>query len=79
VPNPEQERMDALSEAILRLLRRHEQLDQRLARVEGALNIEPAAPPSAPPEPRPLEPPRRFPRQPPLPLRRREPSKLTSG
>jgi uncharacterized membrane protein len=49
--------MDALSEAILRLLRRHEQLDQRLARVEAALNLSPLvaepaprpAPESAPP------------------------------
>ena len=39
MPNPDQERMDALSEAILRLLRRQEQLDKRLARVEAALNI----------------------------------------
>jgi uncharacterized membrane protein len=57
VSNPDQERMDALSEAILRLLRRHEQLDQRLARVEAALNLSPvvaepasrSAPESAPP------------------------------
>ena len=58
MPNPDQERMDALSEAILRLLRRHEQLDQRLARVEAALNLSPVvaepAPRSAPPAPAPL-------------------------
>ena len=55
MPTPEQERMDALSEAILRLLRRHEQIDQRLARVEAALNLEPMVPASAP-APRPTEP-----------------------
>ena len=48
MPNPDQERMDALTEAILRLLRKNEQLDKRLARVEAALNLpliaaEPAA------------------------------------
>ena len=48
MPNPDQERMDALSEAILRLLRRHEQIDQRLARVEAALNLSPVVPEPAP-------------------------------
>ena len=46
--------MDALSEAILRLLRRQEQIDQRLARVEAALNLQPIVPEAAPrltPEP----------------------------
>jgi predicted membrane protein DUF2339 len=51
LPNPDQERMDALSEAILRLLRRQEQIDQRLARVEAALNLQPIVPE---PEPRPV-------------------------
>ena len=36
--------MDALSEAILRLLRRHDQLEQRLARMEAALNLQPIVP-----------------------------------
>jgi uncharacterized membrane protein len=40
--------MDALTEAIVRLLRRHEQIDQRLARVEAALNLSPVVPESAP-------------------------------
>ena len=44
MPNPDQERMDALSEAILRLLRRHEQIDHRLARLEAALNLQPVGP-----------------------------------
>ncbi len=48
MPNPDQERMDALTEAIVRLLRRHEQLDQRLARVEAALNLSPVVPKPAP-------------------------------
>jgi hypothetical protein len=47
--------MDALSEAILRLLRKHEQLDRRLARVEAALNLQPIVP-AAPPRPAPLAP-----------------------
>ena len=54
MPNPDQERMDALSEAILRLLRRQDQIDQRLARVEATLNLRPIAPEAAPslaPEP----------------------------
>jgi len=51
LPNPDQERMDALSEAILRLLRRQEQIDQRLGRVEAALNLKPIVPE---PEPRPV-------------------------
>jgi uncharacterized membrane protein len=42
--------MDALSEAILRLLRRYEQIDRRLARVEAALNLQPIVP-QAPPLP----------------------------
>jgi uncharacterized membrane protein len=62
LPNPDQERMDALSEAILRLLRRQEQIDQRLARVESTLNLQPIVPESrqgiAPEPPAPaLEPP----------------------
>jgi uncharacterized membrane protein len=52
--------MDALSEAIVRLLRRFDQLDQRLSRVEAALNSTPvvAEPiikrvPEEPPQPEP--------------------------
>jgi uncharacterized membrane protein len=37
--------MDALSEAIARLLRRHEQTERRIARIETALGIGEAAPP----------------------------------
>src|SRR6516165_8325131 len=40
--------MDALSEAIVRLLRKHETLDQRLARVEAALNLQPVIPETPP-------------------------------
>jgi uncharacterized membrane protein len=46
--------MDALSEAILRLLRRQEQTDQRLARLEAALGITPA--PASAPSPAPVPP-----------------------
>ena len=55
MPNPDQERMDALSEAILRLLRRQEQIDQRLARVETALNLQPVVP-QGPPDSSPAPP-----------------------
>jgi len=37
--------MDALSEAIVRLLQRHEQTERRIARIETALGIGEAAPP----------------------------------
>ncbi len=43
--------MDALSEAILRLLRRQEQLDKRLSRIEAAMNLEPIAPAAVEPAP----------------------------
>ena len=47
--------MDALSEAILRLLRRQERIEKQLARVEAALNLEPIVPENAPPSaPEPL-------------------------
>src|SRR5579864_2397101 len=56
--------MDALSEAILRLLRRQEQLERRLARMEAALNLPPLVPeaslnPAMPPaqDTPPVEPP----------------------
>jgi uncharacterized membrane protein len=52
VPSPESERMDALSEAIVSLLRRQDGTDRRLAEIEKALGVAPApvsAPPTAPP------------------------------
>src|SRR6266436_5476850 len=54
VPSPEFERMDALSEAIARLLRRQDVTDQRLADIEKALGIAraPAPQPEPPPPPR---------------------------
>ena len=58
VPDPHQERMDALSEAIVRLLKRQQQVDQRLARIETALNLQP------PPEP--VPPPAKLDRTPPV-------------
>jgi uncharacterized membrane protein len=49
--------MDALSEAILRLLRRLEQFDRRLTRIETALNLQPIVPePAARPVSEPLAP-----------------------
>ena len=48
MPSPEFERMDALSEAIARLLRRLETTERRLAEIESALGIARAATP--PPE-----------------------------
>src|SRR5260370_933982 len=57
--NPDQERMDALSEAIIRLLKQQEQFDKRLTRVEASLSLQPIVP-----EPRPAPPPQ----PPPAPL-----------
>jgi len=54
VPSPEFERMDALSEAIARLLRRQDVTDRRLADIEKALGIAraPVPQPEPPPPPR---------------------------
>src|SRR5260370_10178154 len=57
--NPDQERMDALSEAIIRLTKKQEQYDKRLTRVEASLSLQPIVP-----EPRPAPPPQ----PPPAPL-----------
>jgi uncharacterized membrane protein len=69
VPSPESERMDALSEAIVRLLCRQEDTDRRLAELEKALGLaaplpEPAPPPLPQPPPR-LEAPPQMPVEPP--------------
>ena len=56
---PEQERMDAISGALARLLRRQDELDQRLARMEMTVGLAPA--PAPEPEVTPL------PQPPPLP------------
>ena len=47
MPTPESERMDALSEALARLVRRQEMNDRRLADIEKALNITRAPEPQA--------------------------------
>ena len=58
MPTPEQERMDAISTALAGILRRQEQLDHRLARIEGLLGVAPALPTApAPPAPAPAPPP----------------------
>src|SRR5437868_3992503 len=41
MPTPDQERMDAISDALARLVRRQNQTDERLARIEVALNVPP--------------------------------------
>lgn len=46
---PRDEQFDALSNALARMVRRQDDIDKRLARVEAALNLQPAAPPPAPP------------------------------
>src|SRR5437899_4294518 len=51
--------MDALSEAIVRLLRRQDRTEQRLARIEQALGI--SATPAPPPQPEPVAEPSRSP------------------
>ena len=38
MPTPESERMDALSEAIVRLLKRQDQTESRLTEIEKALD-----------------------------------------
>src|SRR5437667_10641672 len=65
VPSPEFERMEALSEAIVRLLRRQEATDRRLEDIEKALGIvRQAGRPVPPPQPEPPAPP--APEPPPL-------------
>ena len=49
--------MDALSEAIVRLLRQQEQFDKRLSRVEASLSLQPIAPEPRPAPPAPPPPP----------------------
>jgi len=48
---PEQERMDALTEAILRLVRRQQETEQRLDRIEHSLGLQPGASAHAAPPP----------------------------
>src|SRR6266446_4994423 len=71
VPSPEFERMDALSEAIARLLRRQDVTDRRLEDIEKALGIERQAgrpvPPPPPPQPVEVPPPEFLAAPPPLP------------
>ena len=63
MPSDGSERMDALSEAILRLLRRQEDTDRRLGEIEKALGLSRPAPVAQPapatPSPLPLFQPRR--------------------
>jgi uncharacterized membrane protein len=49
MPRPEDERMDAISEALARLVRRQQAIEERLARIEDALGVAPPAP--VPPTP----------------------------
>jgi uncharacterized membrane protein len=62
MPSPDSERLEALSEAFVRLLKRVDQMEDRLARMEGpqryaAPASAPAAAPVLPPRPPPLPPP----------------------
>src|SRR5262245_12346817 len=59
--------MDALSEALARMVRRQEMTDRRLADIEKALNIQRAAEPEPAPRPAPPPPPPRAEVPPPLP------------
>ena len=47
----DQERMDAISGALARLLERQDAVEQRLLRIEGAMGLLAAAPPAPEPEP----------------------------
>jgi uncharacterized membrane protein len=48
---PQDEQFEALSNALARMVRRQDDIDRRLARIEAALNLQPAAPPAPPPPP----------------------------
>src|SRR5438034_8453082 len=86
MPTPESERMDALSEAIVRLLKRQEQTESRLTEIEKALGIAraPAPQPEAPqlvqeaPPPLPPPPPPRVEIPPPAPPRTESPQLETT-
>jgi uncharacterized membrane protein len=73
MPGPDSERMDALTEALVRLLKRVDQLEDRLARIEGpgpavaTAEPPPFVPVAAPPLPPPLPPPIQEPLRQPLP------------
>jgi uncharacterized membrane protein len=82
MPDPIRERMDALTSANLRMLRRLEALERRVAELEG-LPAEPAGerdpgPEPVPPEPAPVEPPRE-PEQQPAPGFEPEPARRQTG
>lgn len=56
---PEDQRLDAISDALARLLRRQDELEHRFARMEAAMGIHPAPPPvvsTPPPIPPPIPP-----------------------
>ena len=55
VPEPLENRLEALSEALARIVRNQRQVDERLQRIETALQLQPPAPAPAPP-PRPAPP-----------------------
>jgi uncharacterized membrane protein len=54
-PTPEQQRLDIISEAIARLLKKQDEMEQRLARLEAAISprLFPAPPAEVPPPPPP--------------------------
>jgi uncharacterized membrane protein len=57
---PEDERLEAISEALVRLLRRQDEIENRFARMEAAMGIRAVPPPvvsTPPPMPPPLPPP----------------------
>lgn len=54
-PSPEQQRLDIVSEAIARLLKKQDEMDQRLARLEAAISPPLSAAPPAEASPPPLE------------------------
>jgi hypothetical protein len=50
-PTPEQQRLDIISEAIARLLKNQEEMERRLARLEGTASVEGVPPPATEPAP----------------------------
>jgi uncharacterized membrane protein len=53
---PEDERLEAISAALARLLRRQDEIEQRFEKMEAAMGIHPAPPPMPPPLPPPVPP-----------------------
>jgi Predicted membrane protein (DUF2339) len=72
---PEDDRLEAISEALARLLRRQDEIENRFARMEAVMGIQPAPPP-VPSTPPPMPPP--IPQPPPPPIQYQPPPPIPS-